>query len=316
MKTILITGAAGFIGFHLSEKLSNYKNINLILCDNFLNSKNDNYLKDLKRKKNIKFIKIDLNSIKDVMNLPNADVVIHFAAINGTQNFYYNPLFVMYSSTVPTLNLLKRFSNIRQFIYAGSSEAYAGLIGKVEVKFPTDEKVPMGISENDNARWSYAISKIHGEVAVANTCKQYSSNYTILRFHNIYGPRMGTKHVIPDFLNRVKKEKFELYGGRDTRSFLYINDAVEAIIKTISKKNCFNKTINIGSNIEIEIHDLGKKILDILNIKKKIKIYPSPKGSVKRRLPNTNLLKKLTRWKEKTTLDEGLKKTINFYLYE
>lgn len=313
---ILVTGSSGFIGFHLCSKLLKIKkDIFLFGVDNFSNSYKDKLYRDLAKNKNFKLIKIDLNKESHVRKLPNVDVIIHLAAINGTQNFYNNPLNVLKSSTIPTLNLLERYSKnkLTHFIYAGSSESYAGLSEQIKIKLPTKENVPLGIPNNFNPRWSYAISKIHGEVATVSGSLNKNNNYTVLRYHNIYGPRMGINHVIPDFINRVNSNIFSLYGSKNTRSFLYVEDAVDATIKCINNKKCFNKTINIGSQNEIKIIDLGKLILSIIGIKKKIVTYDAPPGSVMRRLPDTGLLKKITKWRETTSLEDGLKKTIDFY---
>ena len=133
------------------------------------------------------------------------------------------------------------------------------------VKIPTPEDVMLSIDDPTNSRWSYGISKTHGEVSTCAFCNKYKKNWQIHRLHNIIGPRMGDKHFIPDFLERLSKNIFELYGWEDTRSFLGIDDAVTAVWRLYNSPKATNRIINIGSDREIKIVVLAKMLMEISN---------------------------------------------------
>ncbi len=321
-KKVLVTGGCGAIGYWLSKKIADDGNL-LTIIDNNLNSKKDKYFKLLIKMPNVIFLNIDLNNYNNLKKIKcNFDYIFHFAAFNGTENFYHLSFDVLLNSTLPTINLIKWLVESEsisscKFIYAGSSEVYSGAISYYSHHIPTNELVPCVIDDITNPRWSYGASKLHGEAAVFSAINQYSLDATILRLHNVYGMRMGLKHFIPDFISRVIKEKYELYGAYDTRTFIFVEDAVNLIIKLSESKLTNKKIVNLGSNQEIMILDLANKILDLMqinqSIKKSIKIFDSPKGSVKRRCPDISIMNSLVKNYKFTSLNDGLLKTIDFY---
>ena len=317
MAKILVTGGAGAIGYHLSKTLADLGH-DVVIADNFSRSENDLLFSQLILRGNVKFFNIDLCDPSAVSNLDvDFDYVYHLAAMNGTQNFYTIPFDCLLNCTLPTLNLLRYFGHngkLKRFIYAGSSEAYASTVTRFGWKVPTDEKVPLCIDDPQNVRWSYGGSKLHGELATVAASKQFSIPYTIIRYHNVYGPRMGYKHVIPDFLRRAQAGVYELYGFQDTRSFIYVTDAVDATIIVADNNSMANEIVNIGSKDEITILALAEKILSLMGINSEIVCHPSPKGSVSRRAPDLSKLSRLTGFKPKVSLDKGLLETIRYYL--
>jgi nucleoside-diphosphate-sugar epimerase len=157
----------------------------------------------------------DLNSLEFVHQLPSKlDYVYHLATINGTQNFYSIPYDVAVSCVIPTWNLIEHFKHDKsvKFILAGTPESYASTVDAGYASIPTPESVLLSISSSLEPRWSYAAGKIFAEVLVSNANKQFGLRFLIARFHNIYGPRMGHFHFIPDFLHRVQSKNFTLYG--------------------------------------------------------------------------------------------------------
>lgn len=314
----MVTGAAGFIGFALADKLSRQSGMNLIVVDNFVRGESDGAYAELCARSSVSPYQIDLTDAAQVAQLPDTcEVIFHLAALNGTQNFYERPYEVVRCSTLPTFHLLDRYGptgKLKRFVYAGSSEAYSCTVKQFGWQVPTDETVPLSISDPSNRRWSYGASKLHGEILVTNACRQFDSEYTIIRYHNAYGPRMGDKHVVPDFLERMNHGKYELYGYEDTRSFIYIDDAVRATLALAECKAAANETVNVGSDNEMKILDLGQKILDLAGINAEIELHASPAGSVPRRSPDISKLRKLINFNEEWTLDRGLEETMKFYL--
>ena len=166
----------------------------------------------------------------------------------------------------------------------------------------------MVIDDLKNPRWSYASSKGIGEQIVILS----GLKYIVIRPHNIYGP--GQKnHFIPEFIQRCKKKKVILYGWKNTRSWLYIDDCCYAIYKLMECKKALNQIINVGNENEIKVLDVAKIILKELKIKKKIIKKNAPQGSAKRRMADISKLKKLINWRPTTTLEIGIKKTLQYY---
>ena len=318
MKNVLVTGAAGFIGFRLAQKLSERPGMHVHAVDNFVRGEKDDAYRAFCKKRSVTAYELDLTDAEAVAKLPDqCDVIFHMAALNGTQNFYERPYDVVRCSTLPTFHLLDRYGStgrLKRFVYAGSSEAYAGTVQQFGWPVPTGEDVPLCITDPTNARWSYGASKLHGEVLVVSACRQLASDYTIIRYHNVYGPRMGDKHIVPDFLARMRKGVYSLYGHKDTRSFLYVDDAVRATVSLAETPAGANQIVNVGSEEEVEIHEIAKRILAIANIDADIELHESPPGSVSRRAPDTAKLRQLIDFRPEWALTDGLKATMAFYL--
>ncbi len=292
----LVTGSAGFIGQALVKKLLINKQNKVYAIDrNFLNLKSKNLIK----------IRKDIKSIK---KFPKVDIVFHLAAFNGTKYFYSKPLDVIDDNVSTTLSLVKFYKTkkLKKFISAGSSEIYAGEQNLNNKKIPHNENNPIIFKDLTNPRWSYSSSKFMSELIVINS----GLPYIILRYFNVYGSKQKD-HFIPEFISRIKRKKYELYGYKNTRAFIYIDDAVNATIK-ISKKNVTNQTFNLGSDKEEKIINVAKLIMKVLKIKnRKIKLFNAPKGSVMKRKPDISKLKKVIGNFKTIKLAEGIKKIIN-----
>lgn len=309
---ILITGAHGFIGFQLAKILQPNSKI-IFLVDIVPAHELDLECKDFLKNPNVKYIEADLSREAECNLLPDVDIVYHLAALNGTQNFYEKPFDVLKNSSIPTLYLLERFRSAGKFVYAGSSESYAGGVNMGAVEVPTGENVPHIIEDIANPRWSYACAKTFGEVACMNAYSQFGTKVLIVRFHNVYGPRMGKNHVIPDFIKRALKNSYVLFGAFNTRSFIYSEDAAYDLID-LTKKSTFPNVFNIGGGIEVSMLEIAKIILELLGKSDcKIDIKSAPKGSVLRRLPDLQRIDQLLGERPRVNLTEGLKKTVEWY---
>ncbi len=318
MAKYLITGAAGFLGYYIASKLAVDTSSEIVCIDNFIRGETDEFYNALTSRANVTHLTVDLNEQAEVRKLPtDFDVVFHMAALNGTQNFYERPFDVVKCCTLPTINLIEHLGpsgSLRRFIYAGTSEAYASTVTQFNWPVPTSEDVPLSFDDVFNARWSYGASKMHGEVATVNGCRHFGVPFTIVRFHNAYGPRMGDKHVIPDFLMRAKGGRYELFGHEDTRSFIYADDAARATIALEMCKAANGQVVNVGGEQEVRIADLGRMMMTAAGLEGEITLNPSPAGSVKRRAPTLHKLKALTGYRAEIDLVEGLRRTAAFYL--
>jgi len=294
---ILVTGAAGFLGSHLCDKLLN-EGHEVWGIDNFFRGKKEN----LPTHENFKFIEIDLS--KQGYQLDDIDVVFHYAAINGTRYFYDIPNKVVDDNIRITQNVLESISkSVKKVIYASSSEIYGP---KPEV--PTEESQPIELHIGAD-RDSYASSKAIGEFMVKTWCKQNDVSYLILRPFNTYGDRMATNgygQVIPELIERLNEDEFFIYGdGSQTRSFCFVDDHVN--IANILMNTADNEVLNIGYDEEVTIKKLAKKILKLYKSDKIIQTKPSWANDTKWRKPSLKRLNKYIDGYKHLTLKEGLK---------
>ncbi len=305
-KKYLITGGLGFIGKSIALSLLSKNNFVTIADINF-RKKNINDLKH----KNLKIYNIDIKKKTQLKRISkNIDTVIHLAFINGTNFFYEQPELVLDVALKGIINIIEicKENSIKEFFLASSSEVYQNA-----PRIPTDEKVPLVIPDPFNPRYSYAAGKIISEVVLLN-CK-YFKRSVIFRPHNIYGPNMGYNHVIPEIIVKAfrSNKKIIIQGnGTNTRSFCYIDDFVSAfniLLKKAKHKNIYN----IGTENEIKIINLVKKIINISGKKLIIQKSPETKGNAKRRCPDISKINKLG-YKPKITLSSGLKNTFKWYI--
>jgi len=316
----LITGGAGFIGLQLANYLLD-KGEEVFILDNFFRSKNDKELKETLKKPGAHFIKADLTEPRALKKIGSGhDYVYHLAAVNGTKIFYEKPHEVLRINTKSLINVLEWFvrkNRKGKILFTSSNEAYAGALEAFnKLPIPTPENVPLVISDVYNPRWSYAGTKLIGEQFFIHYARHYGFRMAIVRPHNFYGPRAGYDHVVPEFIARIKRriDPFPIYGANDTRTFCYIADAVKAMDLIMKSKKTDGGTYHIGASDEIKIKDLAEKLFKLNGWRpKKIEIFSSPKGSVKRRLADIGKIKKDVGWKPETSLAKGLKKTLDWY---
>jgi len=246
-------------------------------------------------------------------SLKNINVVIHLAYINGTKYFYTKPTEILDVAIKGILNIIDgcKEKRIKELYLASSSEVY-----QTPSKIPTDENESLKIPNVYNPRYSYGGGKILTELMGVNYGRKFFKKLVIFRPHNVYGPDMGKEHVIPEFINRIKKIKnknFKIQGtGNETRSFIYIDDFVNAFNLLLKKGKHLN-IYNIGTSEKVSIKELAKLISNIS--KKKISIQKTPlkEGGTRKRLPDIRKIKKLG-FAQKIKLKEGLKKTLESYL--
>ena len=309
-KNILVTGGSGFIGSAITKYLVK-KGKKVIVFDN--NSRGRaRRLKDVQGK--IKFIKGDIRDRKKLLKINNVDTVIHLAYVNGTKFFYKKPFEILDIAVNGLINILEfcKKKKVKNFFLASSSEVYQN-----PFKIPTDENEMLKIPDIHNPRYSYGGGKILTELMGIHYGKKFFKKLIIFRPHNVYGPDMGNDHVIPEFINRLmilknKHNKFIIRGtGNETRSFIYIEDFINAF-DLILKKGKHLNIYNIGTSEEVKINKLAFKISKIFGKKITLKKTKIAKGSTKRRCPNISKIKRLG-FRQKYNLNLGLKKTINWY---
>ena len=312
---VLITGGTGFVGSNLARYLAE-NGSEVTICDNNFRGRFDSYIEDLIDDHNIKFIKCDLTETKEFDKLEqDYDEIYHLAAINGTGNFYKIPEVVLRVNLLSVLNLLDWVVTNKiksKLLFSSSSEAYAGTLEK---SIPTPENISLCVDDVFNPRWSYGGSKIVGELLFINYAKRHDLDMRIIRYHNIYGPRMGFEHVIPQFSRRAAnlENPFNMHAGSHTRAFCYIDDAVEATCLAMRSPESKGQIVNVGTNEETTISDIAKMIFKFAGYEPKTQENDPPEGSTPRRCPDIKKLCNLTNFQPKISLQEGVKRTYEWY---
>lgn len=320
MKRAIVTGGSGFIGFHLADYLAQ-KGLEVTVIDNHTRGIPDDMFAELIARPNVRFLNADLTKKDFYADLTGKyDQIYHLAAINGTKNFYSRPYDVLRANILTLMNMLEwcTSDNCGAFLYTSSSETYAGtfncFLNEHPEFVPSREDIPLTIDDVLNPRWSYGGSKMIGEILTANYCRVHGVPFRIIRYHNIYGPRMGYDHVLPEFIKRIydREAPFKVFGGQETRAFCDVRDGVRATEAVMLSEKCNGEIVHIGkSDEEIRIIDLLHKLLDIADYHPEIDVRPAPEGCVMRRCPNTDKLFELTGFRASISLDEGLP-----YIYE
>jgi nucleoside-diphosphate-sugar epimerase len=321
---VLVTGAAGFVGYHLVSLLLENPRVHLTLVDDLSRGKMDGELRSILARPNVKFVKLDLTDPASVKRLGQGyDHVYHLAAVNGTRRFYEMPHEVLRINILSLLNILEwmREKNPKgKILFTSSNEAYAGGLesfGKLPI--PTPEAVPLVISDTYNPRWSYAATKLIGELMVIHYAERYNFRAVIVRPHNFYGPRAGDEHIIPEFSVRFAKQvpEITIFNPDHSRGYCYIGDAVRAMAMLMdsSKTDGFPiETVHIGDTNEITNRNLVGHLMRVSGWRPTtINTQAGHEGSVQRRRPNTTKLRRLVGWRPEVGLKEGLRRTYNWY---
>lgn len=324
MKKILITGGAGFIGYHLARHLLTHPNTQLVLVDNLQRGKMDDDFKKLLENERVSFLQVDLADPAAYEKFSkDVDHVYHLAAVNGTKLFYQIPQEVLRINTLSLIYILewiRKLPKKPKLCFTSSNEAYAGALEAFnQLPLPTPEAVPLVISDTYNPRWTYAGTKLIGEQFVIFYAQAYNFPAVIVRPHNFYGPRAGYDHVLPEWSQKIMNcaEPFVVFSPEETRTFCYITDAVEAMQMLMDSPTTDVhpiETVHIGNTDEITMLNLAKKMFVAADwAPENFEFKPSPPGSVKRRLGDISKIKKLVGWQPVTSLEEGLKKTFEWY---
>ena len=294
----------------------------MVLVDNLFKASGtlDHAFETLIKMPGVSYINTDLSKPLTIETSPKAfDIIYHLAAINGTQLFYDIPYQVARTNLLTTLHLLDWLERqaFGKLVYASTSEVYAGCEQVGLLVIPTGEDTPVVFPQPTHIRFSYGTSKFMGEFLCARFGEKMKIPVSIVRYHNVYGPRMGHRHVIPEFLERIKRREnpFRIYGGTHTRAFCYIDDAVTATFLVATTPRCDGEILHVGnSQEEISIEALARLLLEQYGETVNVQECGGPGGSVSRRCPNTKKLKQLTGFEAQISLRQGLSRTCEWYL--
>jgi UDP-glucose 4-epimerase len=295
-KRILVTGGAGFIGFHLCRRLSELTT-DLTIYDNLSSGKIDN----VKEVPKAKFVKGDILDLQKLCSMEKSDLIYHLAAQVVVPYSMENPVEDFETNARGTLNVLEKArKNDAKLVFSSSAAVY----GNPDI-FPTAENYGF------NPFSCYGLSKVVGEEYCNMYASQYGLDITILRFANVYGPRCHG--VINDFFDKIGKNpnKLEIIGtGLQSRDFVHVSDVVDALVLCGQKESTVGKTYNLGYGETTKIMDLAKMILKILNLVDKTEITTtnvSWQGDVTTIWFDITKANKELNWSPKITLENTLR---------
>jgi UDP-glucose 4-epimerase/UDP-glucuronate decarboxylase len=317
MARVLILGGAGFIGAHLAARLGAEGHA-LTLVDDLSRGSRDAAIEALVARPNVRFLQADLTRSGALDPLPRDwDQVYMLAAVVGVRNVETDPARVVRVNSLALLQLLDWLPGRGETLFfASTSETYAGGVAAGHLPVPTPETVPLGVPDVTAPRFAYAASKILGEAAVIHTASARGLRAVIGRFHNVYGPRMGADHVIPELSLRAlrREDPFRVFGAEQRRAFCHVADALEAMTRLVATEAAWGQVVNIGNDTEeTPIGELLALILRAARFAPTVQAEPAPAGSVHRRCPDLARLRALTGFAPKVSLEAGVAETFAWY---
>lgn len=305
-KTVVITGGAGFIGSHLCERLIG-EGFKVICLDNFITGTQDN-IKHLLKDKNFSLIRH--NVTKHIEIKGKVWFILHFASLASPVDYLQFPIQTLKVGSLGTHNTLGLAKEKKaKFLLASTSEVYGDPLVHPQAEEYWGNVNPVGV------RGCYDESKRFAEAITMAYHRVHKIDTKIVRIFNTYGERMRVNdgRVVPNFIYQALKNRpLTVYGnGRQTRSFCYIADLVEGIIRLMHSN--INAPINLGNPREFTILKLVELVVKLTNTKSKFVFDPLPIDDPKQRQPDIAKAKKILKWQPKVELEEGLKKTIAWF---
>ena len=309
-KKIFITGGAGFIGTNLIPRLIESNEI--VVYDTLQrNSLKDTKLLD---HPNLTLLQGDILDGKKLRAaIKNSNVIIHMAAIAGVDTVIKSPTTTMRVNLLGASKVLEAtmtLNKVERFLNFSTSEVYGSYA------YRSEEKATTTMGAVGEARWTYAISKLAVEHLAYSYYKEFGLPVTSIRPFNIYGPRQVGEGAIQVFIRRaLKNQDLQVEGNGDQiRSWCYISDIVDAIILCLESKKAIGEIFNIGNPLgTITVLSLAQKIIDLTNSKSKIVFVPKNYVDVELRIPSIQKAIKILGYRPKVDIDEGIRRTINWY---
>jgi NAD dependent epimerase/dehydratase len=305
---VLITGAGGFIGSHLSEHLVEHGHKVKVIVR--YNSRSDWGLLELLPKQRLNEIEIVMGDLRDGDAVRSAakdvNIIFHLGSLIAIPYSYIHPRETIETNIMGTLNILTaaRENGVEKVIHVSTSEVYG-----TALYVPIDEKHPL------QGQSPYSASKIGADMIAESFYRSFKLPVAIARPFNVFGPRQSARAVIPAIISQaLSKDQIYLGSLHPTRDYTYIDDTIEAFIKIAESASAVGDVINIGSNFEISIGDIAKKVVSIIGKDKEVLVDPKrirpQKSEVERLWCDNAKAKQLLEWEPKISFDEGLKMTV------
>jgi UDP-glucuronate decarboxylase len=306
MKRILVTGGAGFIGSHLCERL--VKEGNDVIClDNLFTGSKKN-IEKLMDYHNFEFMRHDVTQELFV----EVDQIYNLACPASPVAYQYNPVKTIKTSVMGAIYMLGLAKRVKaRILQASTSEIYGNPIVHPQPEEYWGNVNPIGI------RSCYDEGKRVAETLFFDYHRQNNVDIKVIRIFNTYGPNMDANdgRVVSNFIvQALKGEDITIYGdGTQTRSFCYVDDLVEGMVRMMNSRDGFTGPVNLGNPGEFTMLELAEKVIALTGSDSKIIYKPLPQDDPTQRQPVIDLAKKELDWEPKIPLDEGLKKTIEYF---
>ncbi|MDH5395245.1 MAG: SDR family oxidoreductase [Gammaproteobacteria bacterium] len=305
-KRILITGGAGFLGSHLSERL--LKEGNEIFClDNFFTGTKENII-HLMDDHNFELIRHD---VEFPLHL-EVDEIYNLACPASPPHYQHNPIHTNKTSVLGAINMLGLAKRHKaKIMQASTSEVYGDPHVHPQTEDYWGNVNPIGI------RSCYDEGKRCAETLFFDYYRQHNVKIKIARIFNTYGPNMHPHdgRVVSNFIiQALKGEDITIYGdGSQSRSFCYVDELIDGFVRLMASDDSFTGPVNLGNPVEFTIKQLAEKVIEMTNSKSKLTLNPLPQDDPKQRQPSIELAKKELGWEPKIKLEEGLTKTIAYF---
>ncbi|MFL9844943.1 UDP-glucuronic acid decarboxylase family protein [Flavobacterium rhizosphaerae] len=305
-KRILITGGAGFLGSHLSERLLNEGN-EIICLDNYFTGAKEN-IEHLMDNPYFEVVRHDVTS----PYFAEVDEIYNLACPASPVHYQYNPIKTIKTSVMGAINMLGLAKRVNAKIFqASTSEVYGDPHEHPQRESYWGNVNPIGI------RSCYDEGKRCAETLFMDYHNQNKVDIKIVRIFNTYGPRMNPEdgRVVSNFIvQALRGEDITIFGdGQQTRSFQYVDDLIEGFVRLMNTPKGFTGPVNIGNPNEFTMLELAENVLDLVGSSSKLTYMPLPKDDPKQRQPDITLAQKELGWEPKVQLREGLMKTIEYF---
>lgn len=304
-KRILITGGAGFLGSHLSERLLNEGN-EVFCLDNFFTGTKENVAHLIDNP----YFEIIRHDIEFPLHL-EVDEIYNLACPASPPHYQYNPIHTNKTSVLGAINMLglaKRHN--AKIMQASTSEVYGDPHVHPQTEDYWGNVNPIGI------RSCYDEGKRCAETLFFDYYREHGVKIKVARIFNTYGPNMHPSdgRVVSNFIiQALKGEDITIYGdGSQSRSFCYVDELIDGFIRLMASDE-FTGPVNLGNPVEFTIKELAEKVIEMTSSKSKLTLEPLPQDDPKQRQPDITLAKKELDWEPKIKLEEGLKKTISYF---
>jgi nucleoside-diphosphate-sugar epimerase len=310
VKNILLTGAAGFVGSHLAERLLNEGHF-VLGVDNCCTGRMQN-LKSFKDHPNFEFVNADASVALEasVQNKKKWDWIMHFASPASPPKYFARPIETMLINSEGTRHLLELAHKTQaKFFYSSTSEVYGDPLVHPQVEGYWGNVNPIGV------RSIYDEAKRYGEALIYAYHRTHKLDVRVIRIFNTYGPRMDPEdgRVVTNLMfQALRNEPMTIYGdGKQTRSFQYVSDLVDGVVKLMDANYVW--PVNLGNPSEFTILQFAETVKKIITTKSEFTFQELPSDDPKQRKPDISLANKLLNWQPKVDLMTGLTSTLDFF---
>lgn len=311
---VLLTGGAGFIGLGMTRRLLD-GGASVTVVDDLSRGRLDPEAASVFDRPGAEFVRADLCDPEALGSLGTGfDTIVHLAAVIGIQAAAREPVRVLRTNALSTIAAVDHWMRCRaRMVFASTSEVYGALQGAADIPVPTPEGVPAGVRDTAIPRYSYAASKLFGEVLTLQASASEGLPALVVRPHNVYGPRMGFDHVIPQMSLRAlrREDPFRVFGAGETRAFCHVDDFCGAVGMLMEAGS--TGVFHVGTDRETLIGDLAGMILGLAGHAAPIAPMPSQPGSPARRCPDISKLREATGYSPAVPLERGLRETFEWY---